>query len=112
MLDEQGIGVEDIHSHVRERQRRFLAALADRGLDPGELLPHQGVGDRGHFLTYRTGRAERLASMLGERGVTVDRRADRLRIGFGIYHDDDDVDRLVDVLGEVMADTTAKEAAR
>jgi selenocysteine lyase/cysteine desulfurase len=30
--------------------------------------------------------------------VTTDYRGDRLRIGFGIYHDEDDVARLVEII--------------
>ena len=32
------------------------------------------------------------------RGVITDHRADRLRIGFGVYQDEEDVDRLLDLL--------------
>jgi selenocysteine lyase/cysteine desulfurase len=31
-------------------------------------------------------------------GVITDYRADRLRIGFGIYQDEADVDRLIEIL--------------
>ena len=53
-----------------------------------------------------------LAATLAERGVTVDRRGDRVRIGFGIYHDDDDVDRLVGILDDTVTMITAKETAQ
>jgi selenocysteine lyase/cysteine desulfurase len=32
--------------------------------------------------------------------VITDYRADRLRLGFGIYHDETDVDQLVDIISE------------
>ncbi|MET0831589.1 MAG: aminotransferase [Acidimicrobiia bacterium] len=113
LLDREGIDVEFIHRHVTALQKRFLGSVAGQGLDLGELLPPEGAsGERGHFLTYRTHEAAMLAAMLAERRVTVDRRGDRVRIGFGIYHDDDDVDRLVGILKDTVTMITAKEAAQ
>ncbi|HLS26446.1 MAG TPA: aminotransferase, partial [Beutenbergiaceae bacterium] len=88
-----------IHDHVRGLQARFLASVDQHGgaLTGAVLLPgpaHQ----RGHFLTYRTADAERLATQLAGRGVRVDHRGDRLRLGFGVYHSTFDVDRLVEIL--------------
>lgn len=98
-LDDLGVGVPDIHDHVRGLQARFLASVDQHGgaLTGAVLLPgpaHQ----RGHFLTYRTADAERLAAQLAGRGVRVDHRGDRLRLGFGVYHSTFDVDRLVEIL--------------
>ena len=53
---------------------------------------------RGNFLTFRSDRAGDIYEQLHERGVITDFRADRLRIGFGVYQDEEDVDRLLDVL--------------
>jgi len=35
------------------------------------------------------------------RNVVVDVRGDRLRFGFGLYHDADDVDRLLERLAQL-----------
>ncbi len=32
----------------------------------------------------------------------TDHRGDRLRFGFGLYHDEEDVARLIGVLGQVL----------
>jgi selenocysteine lyase/cysteine desulfurase len=53
---------------------------------------------RGRFLTFRTNEAARIAEALAARDIIVDHRADRLRLGFGIYQDEADVDRLIDGL--------------
>ena len=37
----------------------------------------------------------RKAALLARAGVVTDSRGDRLRFGFGIYHDDGDVDELL-----------------
>ena len=89
-LDALGLTVADIHAHVQRLQRRFLAA----GLHP-ELLPGPEVAERGHFLTFRLPDAGAVAAGLHAAGVIVDHRHDRLRIGFGLYHADSDIDDLL-----------------
>jgi selenocysteine lyase/cysteine desulfurase len=82
-----------IHAHVGGLQTRFLEGAPAK---LGELVPGTSeVPDRGNFLTFRTPEAETWASTLLSRGVITDHRRDRLRIGFGIYHDDDDVAELL-----------------
>lgn len=93
-LESEAVGPAEIAAHVGRLQERFL----DSGAAPGELvppLPHR----RGSFLTFRTDRAGELYRTLHGEGVITDHRRDRLRIGFGVYHDESDVDRLVSVLG-------------
>jgi kynureninase len=51
-----------------------------------------GDAPRGNFLTLRNPRAQALHDRLLAAGILVDCRADRLRIGFGIHQDPDDVD--------------------
>jgi selenocysteine lyase/cysteine desulfurase len=55
----------------------------------------------GRFLTFETKDAARIDEALAARNVLVDHRGDRLRIGFGIYQDEGDVDRLLDALKTV-----------
>ena len=89
-LDGLGVGVPEIHAHVRRLQDRFLAG----GPHP-ELLPPAGVGERGHFLTFRLADAGAVHAALHAAGVITDYREDRLRVGFGLYHDDGDIDDLL-----------------
>ncbi len=96
-LDRVGVGPGEISKHVKGLQAHFLEA----GPQPGELIPPEGT-ERGNFLTYRTNRASELYRKLHDRHVITDYRADRLRIGFGIYHDQSDVDRLVEHLLSVL----------
>jgi kynureninase len=95
-LDDLGVAVPDIHAHVRRLQARFLAG----GPHP-ELLPGEGTGERGHFLTFRLSDAAATQAALHAAGVITDHRDDRLRIGFGLYHDEGDVDELLRRLGRV-----------
>jgi kynureninase len=98
LLDAEGVDVPTIHDHVMALAGRFVAGLGD---EPalGELIPPWGaVADRGHFLTFRSTEAAALQDRLDAAGVVTDRRNDRLRIGFGIYHDAGDVDSLLGIV--------------
>jgi kynureninase len=95
-LGELGMSSADISSHVRRLQNLFLETAKPLG----DLLPDSDHS-RGSFLTFRTARASDLYEALHARSVVTDYRGDRLRIGFGIYHDDEDVDRLVSTIDEI-----------
>ncbi|MDQ4097262.1 MAG: aminotransferase class V-fold PLP-dependent enzyme, partial [Actinomycetota bacterium] len=102
-LDGLGLGVTDIHAHVGGLQAAVLDRVGDEGgmLAGAELLPPRGVDDRGHFLVFRLPQAVDVHRRLREAGVMTDYRGDRLRVGFGIYHDDVDVDELFRRLREL-----------
>src|SRR5581483_2556266 len=98
-LDALGVAVADIHEHVAALQARFLAAAPHP-----ELVPGADFAERGHFLTFRfpdPGRAAAVDAALHAAGVVVDHRHDRLRIGFGVYHDEADVEELLRHLSTV-----------
>jgi selenocysteine lyase/cysteine desulfurase len=101
-LARENLSVSAMHAHCQKLQRTFLDALGQvkTSLSPVSLM----IADenrRGRFLTFRTSEAARLDGELGRRNIVVDHRGDRLRIGFGIYQDEDDVARLVEALREI-----------
>ena len=101
-----GVTVEGIHGHVHALQRAFVDRLAARplaGLDPRQLVVPLAEPSRGHFLTFRTPEAGALHLRLLDAGVVTDYRGDRLRFGFGLYHDPQDIDRLCERLAGVLA---------
>jgi selenocysteine lyase/cysteine desulfurase len=51
-----------------------------------------GDAERGNFLVLRDARAQALHDALLKTDILVDCRADRLRIGFGLYQDAPDID--------------------
>ncbi len=89
-LSAEGVDAAAVHIHVTALQDQFL----DSEPELGELIPGPG-SDRGNFLTFRHPDAGARYQALHERGVITDYRGDRLRLGFGIYQDPDDVDRLI-----------------
>lgn len=99
----RGLTVAAIHAHALACQEAFHRALAAYGIDgltDAALITPLDRAARGHFLTYRSARAGALHAALTRAGIVTDRRGDRLRFGFGIYH------RLAD-----MADAAARVAA-
>jgi selenocysteine lyase/cysteine desulfurase len=60
-----------------------------------DMLVNDPSLERGHFLTFRTKRAEEIHGSLREKDVMVDFRSDRLRFGFGLYQDPADVEELL-----------------
>ncbi|HEX5695423.1 MAG TPA: aminotransferase, partial [Acidimicrobiia bacterium] len=96
-LESEEMTVARIHAHVTDLQRRFL----DGARSPGVLLPPEPC-QRGNFLTFRSEQAGDIYRSLHDRDVITDFRGDRWRVGFGIYHDESDVDRLLQhVIGTV-----------
>ena len=108
LWENEGLSVDAIHGHVRSLQGRFLEQLASAkvsNLSPEELVPGAEIAERGNFLTFRTNKAGEISERLESEQVMTDFRGDRLRFGFGIYHDESDIDalmpRLVRALSEV-----------
>ncbi len=104
-LQRQGLTVARIHAHAHALQRRFvdrLGAMRLAALHPGQLVVPVEEPNRGHFLTFRTPEAGAIHHRLLAVNVVTDHRGDRLRVGFGLYHDEDDVDRLCGALGEIL----------
>ncbi len=91
-LEELGVNPQDIHDHAMSLQTQFLNGSPDLG----ELVPDRSA-KRGNFLTFRSSEAAEHYQRLHDLGVITDRRADRLRVGFGVYQTESDVDRLIDI---------------
>jgi selenocysteine lyase/cysteine desulfurase len=100
LLKREGIGVERIHEHVVDLQARFLGELDRLGHEQVcrqrlIYLPDGSPERRhGHFFTFELpspAHTAELARRLAGEGVVVDHRGNRLRFGFGLYQDQDDV---------------------
>jgi selenocysteine lyase/cysteine desulfurase len=102
-----GLSVEfdTIHRHVQTLQDRFCSALRAKpitALPLERLMPPPGV-PRGNFLTFALPWAQDAEAQLTRHRISVDRRGDRLRFGFGIYHPDDFIEQLMPRLDAALA---------
>jgi kynureninase len=103
-MEREGLTVEKVHGHVQTLQERFLTALekdAALALPAAALVTPRDLRQQGNFLTFRLPEAPAIFRALQERHVETDLRGDRIRFGFGLYHDLEDVDRLLDRLAAV-----------
>lgn len=103
MLDDLGLGAPEIHEHALGLQQLFIEGVTRAGLKhlpPECLLLDPRTSPCGQFLTFDLGEAAAvsLQSRLLDLQVVTDQRGGRLRFGFGIYQDADDVVQLLDRL--------------
>lgn len=103
-LERLGIDFGAVHAHVQGLQRRLLDALARApiaALPVGRLVPPAGQ-PRGNFLTFALPWAEQAEAALHAHRISVDRRGDRLRLGFGVYHGTGFIERLLPRLRDAL----------
>src|SRR5436190_21008160 len=101
MVAENGLTTGFISRHVAELQKQLLASMPATPLGNADLLNPLDSRPHARFLAFRSPDAQRWYAELKARNCITDVRGDVLRIGFGIYQDETDVERLVDYLGEL-----------
>ena len=103
MLAEEGLDTAQISAHVAGLQAKLLDALADTALGRAELLNPLDDGPHARFLAFRSPSAQSWCAELAATNCLADVRGDVLRIGLGLYHDDDDVERFAALAEELTA---------
>lgn len=98
MLEVEGLTTHAISDHVTKLQQHFLSADV---LPMMTLLNPLTNAPHARFLAYKGDDAVRLHDALADKDVVTDVRGDVLRIGFGLYQDEDDVDRLLGMLNNI-----------
>jgi selenocysteine lyase/cysteine desulfurase len=94
-LAEERLSVAAMLDHVRAVEQAFLKELdANSAAIGSKNLLIEEEARRGRFLCFRTPDAGAIAANLAAKNIIVDHRGDRLRVGFGIYHTEDDGRRL------------------
>jgi selenocysteine lyase/cysteine desulfurase len=101
MLRENGLTTARISAHCESLQRQLLEKIGNTPLAGAELLNPPDGKPHARFLAFRSPNAQRWYAELKAQNCITDVRGEVLRIGFGIYQDEEDVDRLVELLGEL-----------
>ena len=83
--------------YKRQLQEQLIAHLSDTALASAELLNSPGDGAHARFLAFRSRKAQQWCSELAARNCVTDVRGDVIRIGLGLYHDESDIDRFVEL---------------
>jgi selenocysteine lyase/cysteine desulfurase len=94
MLNGHGLTTARISAHVDSLQLRMLQSISSTALGQAELLNPIDGDPHARFLAFRDTRAPLWCAQLKREGCITDVRGDVLRIGFGLYQDDEDVDAL------------------
>ena len=100
LFESKGINVPAIHDYVQNLQKIFLKDLPKAFLEAWSLkaLFDQNLAWHGHFLTFEAPSvevAEKCHQTLADHHILIDRRGNRLRFGFGLYQDQNDVAELL-----------------
>jgi selenocysteine lyase/cysteine desulfurase len=96
MLRQHGLTTTAISAWVAALQEQLVDSLTETPLAGAELLnPLDGGPQHARFLAFRSPDAQRWYEELKAKNCITDVRGDVLRIGFAIYHDGEDVRRLV-----------------
>ncbi len=84
---------------------QFVRGLQEAGcaaLNEAQLVVPLSDSARGQFLTFRKADAGAVCARMKEAHIVTDARGDRLRFGFGLYHDSQDIDALVERVVRVL----------
>jgi len=100
MLAAEGLTTTTVNAHIAPLREALLDGLAGTPLAEAQLL-NPGGDLRARFLAFRSPRASAWKSALEGYGIVTDVRGDVLRIGFGLYHDERDVRRLIGALTDL-----------
>ncbi len=82
-------------------QAQLLDGIGATPLGEAELLNSLGGGPHARFLAFRSPLAQDRYSQLKAQDCITDVRGDVLRIGFGLYQDRSDVERLQGLLAQL-----------
>ena len=101
MLADNGLTTTRISQHVASLQAQLIDGLPGTALAAAELLNPLDGHAHARFLAFRDSRAQAWHEALLAEDCITDVRGDVLRIGFAIYHDAEDVDRLAALLAKL-----------
>jgi selenocysteine lyase/cysteine desulfurase len=103
-LASTGTSIAGVHRHATSMQKHFLDGLARLALPvlPASSLVPPAAIERGNFLAFDVDDAEELHKRIAAEGVVIDRRARRLRFGFGVYHSEHDIRLLLEALSRAL----------
>jgi selenocysteine lyase/cysteine desulfurase len=97
MLAENGISTQRAAARIGHLQLQMLEAISGTALKEAALLNPLGHGPHARFLALRDDRAQSWCAELMAKGCITDVRGDVLRIGFGLYHDEEDVEAFAEL---------------
>lgn len=106
MLADEGLSTAAVSAHVTGLQAQFLDLVETGEAGPfrdAELLNPLDDKPHARFLAFRHPDTQAWKAKLLEAGAVTDVRDDVLRVGLGLYHDPEDIDRFASVAKQVLS---------
>ena len=97
MLAEEGLTTAAINQPIARLQAMLLEGIAGTALGEAELLNPLDGGAHARFLAFKHPEAASWYDQLVERNCITDVRGEVLRVGLGLYHDEEDVERFAQI---------------
>jgi selenocysteine lyase/cysteine desulfurase len=103
MLASEGLSTSRVEGHVHNLIESLALSYESTPLGASDWLnpPNEDNRYPARFMAFRHPNAARWQAALMDQDIITDVRGDVLRIGFGLYHDARDVDRLVGALHDL-----------
>jgi selenocysteine lyase/cysteine desulfurase len=101
MLAENSLTTATISGYCEQLQQQLLRAIGRTSLRQADLLNPPDGRPHARFLAFRSPDAQRWHEALKAQNCITDVRGDVLRIGFGLYQDQGDVQRMIQMLEAV-----------
>lgn len=98
LYEKEKISVKKIHEHVQDLQKLFIEKTKNLSLLENSELIFTSWEKQGHFLTYEfktEQEALEAKKKLRAEHIITDSRGSRLRFGFGLYQDQNDINELM-----------------
>jgi selenocysteine lyase/cysteine desulfurase len=101
MLRDNQLTTAIVADHAHTLQSQLLEGVGATSLGEAYLLNPLGDGLHARFLAFRSPRAQDWYAQLKAHNCITDVRGDVLRIGFGLYQDQSDVEHLLKLLASL-----------
>lgn len=98
MFFEAGIDIEKVDKYIKSLQTQFINNLSIKN-----KIMNKDISNLGHFFTWQLSSPQQAIEVhqwLKGQGVLTDVRNERLRFGFGLYLDQDDISKVQQILNE------------
>lgn len=100
-----GWGIHEIHEKIQGLQKKFISQFSPDVLKSWKLEPlfENSLENQGHFLTFKlpgADKAKEFHDYLESKKILVDYRGDRVRFGFGMYLDEEDLSKALALISQ------------
>lgn len=97
------MGIKEIHEYVLKLQKIFIKNISAEFIKKYQLTPlfTESLNWHGHFLTFKAPDlllAQEAEILLKKNHILIDRRGERLRFGFGLYQNEQDIHQMTDII--------------